>query len=125
MLPMWGEMSPLEGSVLGKAAALKALEIDDQIADAHASLGYPKYLFDWDWNSAEKSYRRAIELNPNCVGARNWYAKLFVSSKRFDEAHEQMQFAYEIDPLSPMVASSVVAVYLYPRCYDEAIEKRY
>jgi DNA-binding winged helix-turn-helix (wHTH) protein/tetratricopeptide (TPR) repeat protein len=123
MLPMWGEMSPREGYVLAKAAALKALEIDDQIADAHASLGYTKYLFDWDFESAETSYRRAIELNPNCGIARNWYAKLFVSLKRFDEAHEQMSFAYEIDPLSPMVAASVIAVYLYSRRYDEAVEK--
>lgn len=125
MLPMWGEMSPKEGYVLAKAAALKALEIDDQIAEAHASLGYTKYIFDWDWENVAQAYRRAIELNPNCVAARNWYAKFFVSLKRFDEAHEQMQYAYEIDPLSPMVAASVIAVYLYSRRYDESIEKYY
>ncbi|MEP6902380.1 MAG: tetratricopeptide repeat protein, partial [Actinomycetota bacterium] len=123
MLPMWGEMSPKEGYVLAKAAALKALEIDDRIAEAHASLGYTKYLFDWDWTSVENAYRRALELNPNCVAAHYWYAKFFVSLKRFDQAHEQMQFAYELDPLSPMVASSVIAVYLYSRRYDKAIEK--
>lgn len=123
MLPRWGEMSAKEGYILAKAAALKALEIDDSIAEAHASLGYTKILYDWDFEAVEKCYRRAIELNPNCVIARKWYAILCVCLLRFDEAHSQMQFAYEIDPLSPIVASTVIAVYLYERRYDEAIEK--
>ncbi len=123
MLPMWGELSPREGYILAKAAALKALEIDDSIADAHASLGYAKYIFEWDFEIAENSYRRAIALNPNCVAARNWYAKLFVSLKQFDEAREQMRFAFEIDPLSPAVGASVAAVDLYARRYAEAVEK--
>lgn len=122
MLPVWGEMSPKEGYVVAKAAALKALEIDDSIAEAHASYGYTKCLFDWDFTGAENSYRRAIDLNPNCVSARSWYARLCVSLKRFDEAHEQMRYAYEIDPLSPQIATSVAGVYLYSRRYDEAIE---
>ncbi|CAN5579732.1 N/A [soil metagenome] len=123
MLPMWGEMSPREGYTLAKAAALKALEIDSEIAEAHSSLGYTKYLYDWDFTEVERCYRRALALNPNCVSARNWYAKLFVTLKRFDEASEQMNFAYDLDPLSPMVASSAIAVSLYARRYDEAIEK--
>jgi DNA-binding winged helix-turn-helix (wHTH) protein/Tfp pilus assembly protein PilF len=123
MLPLWGEMSPKEGNRVAKAAVLKALEIDDQIADAHASFGYTKYHFDWDFTGAEASYRRAIELNPNCVVARSWYCKLCVSLKRFDEAHEQMRYAYEIDPLSPQIAANRASVYLYSRRYDEAIEK--
>ncbi|MEO8074195.1 MAG: winged helix-turn-helix domain-containing protein [Acidobacteriota bacterium] len=122
MLPVWGEMSPKEGYIVAKAAALKALEIDDSIAEAHASFGYTKCLFDWDFAGAEKFYRRAIELNPNCVSARSWYARLCVSLERFDEAHTQMQFAYEIDPLSPQIAANRAGVYVYSRRYDEAIE---
>lgn len=123
MLTIWGELPPKEGYVLAKAAALKALEIDDLIAEAYASLGYTKYLYEWDFAGVEKLYQQALRLNPNCVPARSWYAKLCVTLLRFDEAEEQMRLAYEIDPLSPVVSSSHAAVLLYSQRYDEAIEK--
>jgi serine/threonine-protein kinase len=93
MLPMWGEAASHDYCPRAKSAALRALEIDENLAEAHASLGYVKYIYDWDFEGAENSYRRAIELNPNYALVRAWYAKLLVVTRRFDEAREQIKKA--------------------------------
>ncbi len=83
-----------------KAAAQKALEIDDALAEAHAVLGFIIFWFDWNWNAAENQYKRALELNPNSANAHLFYAHLLSETGRHEEALAEVKRARELDPLS-------------------------
>ena len=120
MLSSWGEPSPREGMPLARAAAARALEIDPELSEAHASLGNVLYLM-WDYAGGEAAIRRAIELNPNYATAHNRYAQLLVSQERFDEATAAIRRAQELDPLSAMVNTAVAGPYFYARQYERAI----
>ena len=104
-----------------KAAALKALALDDNLAEAHGSFG--QYLIDHEYNlaAAEREFKRAIELNPNYASAYQWYAELLYHSGRFEESQKQAQRAVELDPLSRIINSVFARVFLYARRFDEAI----
>jgi tetratricopeptide (TPR) repeat protein len=106
---------------MAKAAALKALEIDDTLGEAHASLAQVKANYDWDWAGAESAYLTAIELRPGYANAHHWYALYLSTTERFDQALVEIRRAQEIDPLSPVIASNVGAVYFSARRYDEAV----
>jgi TolB-like protein/Tfp pilus assembly protein PilF len=116
-------LAPREAFPKAKAAALKAIELDATLAEAHASLGYIKEAYDWDWEGAERDYRRAIELNPSYPGVRHWYAIYLAIPRRFDEAFAQMKRAEELDPLSRAVRRGKGWLYLWSREYDRAIEQ--
>ena len=79
------QLEPKEGFPRAKEAALRALRIDDTLAEAHASLAKILLLFDWNWEEAEKEFRRAIELNSNYATAHQWYGEYLISMGRFDE----------------------------------------
>ncbi len=96
-------MSPKEALPLAKEAAMKALALDESLAEAHASLGNVYLFYDWDLLAAEREFKRAIQLNPNYVTTYVYYAHYWVASGRFDEALVVMKRAYEIEPLSPDV----------------------
>jgi TolB-like protein/Tfp pilus assembly protein PilF len=98
----WGALStpPRDVYPKAKAAALKALELDPILAEAHAALAYVLEIYEWDWAGAERAYRRAIELNPNSATVRHWYAMYLAVPRRFDEAFAQIKRAEELDPLS-------------------------
>src|SRR5260370_6674847 len=104
-----------------KAATLKALELDDTLADAHASLGVRSY--DSDFSEAERRLRRAIELNPNHATAHQWLGEFLAYMGRFDEAITEIERAHEIDPLSLIISTDVAKVYAIARQYDRAIEQ--
>ena len=123
ILPVWGEATGKEYCPRAKAAARRALKLDETLAEAHASLGYAISHLDWDFAEAENSYRRALELNPNYATAHQWYAKLLVALERTDEAIAQMKLAQELDPLSLMVNTAVGGPYLYSGQYDLALEQ--
>lgn len=106
-----------------RAAARKALELDDALAEAHTSLAYVSMYRDWDWQGAENEYRRAIELNPNYATAHQWYSEYLAGMGRFDEALTEIRRAKEIDPLSPVINAGEVWILYYARRYDEAIEQ--
>lgn len=106
-----------------KAAAIKALEIDDQLAEAHTSLAHITWVYDWDWATAEKSFRRAIELNPNYPTAHQWYAVYLSSMGRHEEAIREAKRALELDPLSLSVIRDVSRCFYHARQYDEAIRQ--
>ncbi|MBA3321311.1 MAG: tetratricopeptide repeat protein [Pyrinomonadaceae bacterium] len=116
-------LAPREAFPRAEAAARKALEIDDQLAEAHASLAGVEYLYDWNWQKAEVSFKRAIELNPHYATAHHWYGCLLVSLERFDEAVREMKSAQELDPLSPIINAAVALPCLYSRQYDHAIKQ--
>jgi TolB-like protein/DNA-binding winged helix-turn-helix (wHTH) protein/Tfp pilus assembly protein PilF len=106
-----------------RAAALKALELDEKLAEAHVSLALIAQNYDWDWQTSEKEFRRAIALDPNYATAHHWFAEHLALLGRFDEAFPEMQRAREVDPLS-LIMQVDNGVFLYfSRQYDRAIEQ--
>ncbi len=106
-----------------RSAALRALELDDRLAEAHTSLALIHENFDWDWQSAEKEFRRAIELDPNYATAHHWYAEFLAFQGRFDEALTESERTRQLDPLSLIIAVDRGAILYYARQYDRAIEQ--
>lgn len=106
-----------------RAAALKALEIDDHLPEAHAALALIVQNNDWDWQTAEKEFRRAMELNPNYATAHHWYAEHLMWRGRFDEALQESEKARQLDPLSLIIAADNGAILYFSRRYDRAIDK--
>jgi TolB-like protein/Flp pilus assembly protein TadD len=94
-------MPSSESARKGRAAAEKALELDDSLGQAYAALAHIKFLHDWDIPGAEAQYEMALERSPNSAVARQWYGVLLMATGRFDEAEQQMRAALELDPLSP------------------------
>jgi TolB-like protein/Tfp pilus assembly protein PilF len=106
-----------------RAAALRALQIDDSLAEAHTSLAVIAQNYDWDWQTAEKEYRRAILLDPGYATAHHWYAEYLALQGRFDEAFAEMEHARRLDPLSLIMAADNGAILYWSRQYDRAIEQ--
>jgi len=106
-----------------RAAALKALEIDQNLPEAHAALALIVQNYDWDWQTAEKEFRRAIELNPNYATAHHWYAEHLMWRGRFDAALQESERARQLDPLSLIIAADNGAILYFSRQYDSAIQK--
>ena len=104
-----------------KAAALKALEIDDTLAEAHTSLAMIKASYEWDWRGAEQSFRRTIELNPNYATAHQWYAEYLAGMGRHQEALAEIRRAQALDPLSLIIRSVEAWVLYYGREYDQML----
>jgi Flp pilus assembly protein TadD len=104
-----------------RAAAERALALDSALAAAHASLAQIRGVHDYDWTSAERGFRRALELNPGEVTAHQNYGYLLLINGRFDEAERQLKRARELDPLSPYVATMSVWPLYEGRRFDEAV----
>ncbi len=116
-------LPPHEAMPKAKAAAMKAIEIDDQLAEAWASLGAVKWWFEWDWEGAEEAYRRAIELNPNYATAHDGYAMLLSARGRFDEAVEQFSKAADLDPLSLIIAVHAGWPFYFARDFESSVRR--
>ncbi|HWU40833.1 MAG TPA: tetratricopeptide repeat protein, partial [Candidatus Acidoferrum sp.] len=123
VLSTFAAVPPRECLPKARIAALKALEIDDTLGEAHAVLAEVKVLYDFDWAGAERNFKRAIELNPGYATARGWYALYFARSDRFNEALAEVKRAQELDPLSLIINSLVGSVLFHWRRYDQAIEQ--
>src|SRR5713226_5122412 len=106
-----------------RAAALRALELDEGLPEAHTALALIVQNQDWDWQTSEKEYRRAIELNPNYATAHHWYAEHLMWLGRFDEALSESERARQLDPLSLIIATDNGAILYFSRQYDRAIEQ--
>jgi len=114
-------LPPSEAGPKAKAAAMKALELDDSLAEAHAALARAQYFYGWDWPSAEREFKRAVELNPNSAISHQRYSELLLTRARFNESIAEAMRALELDPLSPQIVSQVGVIYLLTRRYDESI----
>ncbi|HEX6083028.1 MAG TPA: protein kinase [Thermoanaerobaculia bacterium] len=123
LLDIWANLPTSETFPRAKAAAQKALSIDDQLAEAHTSLAYAIHTYEWDWKAAEHEYRRALELNPNYATARQWYAEFLTAVGRFDEAEVQGRKALDLDPMSPIINAVVAWNLTMARRYDAAIQQ--
>lgn len=112
---------PSEVIPKARAAALKALELDEKLAEAHVSLALIARNYDWDWQTSEKEFRRAIALDPNYATAHHWFAENLALLGRFDEAFREMQRARELDPLSLIIQVDNGVFLYFSRQYHRAI----
>ncbi len=104
-----------------RAAALRALQLDDNLSEAHAALALIVQNYEYDWQTAEKEFKRAIELNPSYATGHHWYAEHLAWRGRFDEALRESERARQLDPLSLIIASDNGTILYYSRQYDRAI----
>lgn len=116
-------LPPVEVMTKARTAAVKALEIDDELAEAHSSLAKVEDNYVWDWSGAEREYQRAIELNPNYATARQWYAEHLAAMGRHEEGIAEIGRAQEVDPLSLSISNAVARQFYFARRFDEAIEQ--
>jgi serine/threonine protein kinase/Tfp pilus assembly protein PilF len=119
----FGSKPPSEYLAQAKGMALKALEMDDTLAEAHTSLAYARWLGDLDWSGAEKGFKRALDLKSSYVMAHEWYAEYLAALGRHEEALAEIKRAQQLDPLSVPVNRAVGWVLYFARRYDEAIEE--
>ncbi|MFN8570803.1 MAG: protein kinase [Gemmatimonadaceae bacterium] len=111
---------PVDAYPLARAAALRAIELDADLAEGHASLGLVRLNFDWDWEGAERALQRAIELNPSYSTARQWYSSFLSSMGRHDEAITCAQQAAALDPFSIIATIRVGIAYSFAQQYEQA-----
>ncbi len=116
-------MPPHEACTRAKAAAARALELDPNLAESHTAMGWVKAFYDWDWKAAEAEHRRALELNNTYAVAHHYYALFLLAMQRFEEAFHEMKIALNLDPLAPIISTSLAAAYYFNRQYDEAIKQ--
>jgi DNA-binding winged helix-turn-helix (wHTH) protein len=116
-------MTAKEALPKAKAAAIKALELDNNLGEAHNSLAFCLDGFDWNFAAAEKEFRRAIELNPSYATAHHWYAWHLSLLGRNSEAISEMKKAKDLDPLSLIINADLAELYLIAHSYDESIQQ--
>jgi serine/threonine protein kinase/tetratricopeptide (TPR) repeat protein len=121
ILWVYSSVTPKECHPLAKAAALRAVQIDDALAEAHTTLASIAAADDWNFAEGEREFRRAIALNPNYATAHKWYAESLTYVGRFDEARLEMQKAQELDPLSLIGNVTAAQILIHAQKYDEAI----
>jgi eukaryotic-like serine/threonine-protein kinase len=119
----WGLEIPREAWPKAMTAAARALEIDDTLAEAHASMGTVRMWYEWNWKEAEREFLRAIELNPGHPNAHIQYNLLLVQTGRFDEAEREVRAALLSDPLSIPANTYLAGVFHYRREYDRSLER--
>ena len=114
---------PTKAFPKAKAAVTKALALDDNLAEAHTSLAFILDLYDWDWESAEKEYRRAIALNPGYATAHHWYAWHLIVIGRNDEGIAELRTAESLDPLSLIISADLADALCIAHRYDESVQQ--
>jgi DNA-binding winged helix-turn-helix (wHTH) protein/TolB-like protein len=123
-LLVWQEQLPQKEFIpMAKAAAIKALQIDGTLAEAHTPLGFVKFWYEWDFAGAEREYRRAIELNPDYATAHHWYGEFLVLTGRADEGFRELKLAQTLDPLSLIISADIGKSFFFTRQQDRAIEQ--
>jgi len=125
LLGDWGYavLAPRQAYPKAKAAANKALELDNTLGEAHTSLAFVFDVYDWDWESAEREFRRAIELNPGYATAHHWYAWHLSEMGRNSEAIAEMRKAENLDPLSLIISANMAEIFLVAHLNDDAIQQ--
>jgi TolB-like protein/DNA-binding winged helix-turn-helix (wHTH) protein/Tfp pilus assembly protein PilF len=124
VMPLYGVDSPDVAFPRAREQALRALQLDDAMAEARATLAVVLYQHDWDWKGAEQEFRKAIALNPSYATARQWYAEFLSYAGRFEEAEAEMGAARVLDPLSPTITTLSGSPALWSRRYSDC-EKQY
>lgn len=121
-LGVWQDSLPQKEFIpKAKAATLKALEIDPNLGEAHASLGFIKFHYEWDFKGADAAFQRAIDLSPNHPTAHHWYGEFLGLTGRFEEAFAQLKLAEEADPFSLIIQSDLGKMFFFSGRNDEAV----
>lgn len=123
MLVVYGRLQPKEGFPKAKEAATKALEIDENSAEAHSSMAFIKFRWDWDRTATEREFQEAIRLKPGYAPAHQWYSSYLVAVERFDEAIAEAKRTDELEPLSFVASSHLGWIYYLSGQNDKAIEQ--
>src|SRR5215831_1205766 len=124
VLPYYSAASPEQSIPKAKAAARKALEIDDSLAEAHTALAYELVAYDWNFAESAKEFQKAIDLNPNYATAHQWYGdRTLVCLGRIDEGIAELRRAEQLDPLSLIINADLGDSYIHAHQYDQAIEQ--
>jgi eukaryotic-like serine/threonine-protein kinase len=118
-----GAMAPRDAFPKAKAAARKALEIDSSLGEAHASLAFALHNYDWDWDGAEREFKRALQLNPSYATGHHWYSHFLTGMGRAEASHAEAVRALELDPLDMITNIHLGWHYLYAGQSDEAIRQ--
>jgi eukaryotic-like serine/threonine-protein kinase len=118
VLPFYTGARPEEVFPKAKAAVSKALQLDDSLADAHASLAYILTYYEWNWSEAEVEFQRALTLNSNDASTHHRYSRYLASLGRIDEALSEIKKAEQLDPLSPLIKANIGVIYYFGRKYD-------
>jgi len=118
-----GAVAPREVMPKAKEAALRALAIDNGLGEAHASLAYITFFYDWDWAAAEKEFKRALELNPNNADTHHWYSHFLMGQGRIEESLTQSKRALELSPFDMLMNVHLSWHCLYARQYDQALDQ--
>jgi TolB-like protein/Tfp pilus assembly protein PilF len=121
-LPWWTDFPVGEAVSNGKAAALKAIELDPELGEAHAALAVLTHEYEWDWEEAERHYLRALELDPDYGIANTWYSQMLYYLGRFEEAREHAERGLELDPLSLLNNYSIARLHAYAGEFERAFE---
>ncbi len=116
-------ISPRDGLLKARAAATRALELDERLAEARSSVAFVKMFYDWDWAGAELEFHRTFDLNPNYSIARQWYAMELAALGRHEEAVRETERGLRIDPLSLSINATSGLLFYFVRQYDEALEQ--
>jgi TolB-like protein/Tfp pilus assembly protein PilF len=119
----FGRMAPKDAMPKARAAALKAMELDETLAESHVSLALVRFFFDWDWSGAEREFKRALELNPNYATAHHAYAALLAATGRKQEAIAAAKRAVELDPLSIPINNILGEMYMCTGEWEQAIRQ--
>lgn len=121
LLSDYNELPPKQAYPQARKAVMRALELDELLAEGHATLAFINTTYDWDWLGAEREYRRAIELNPNYETAHQWYAEYLSGMGRHEEALAEIRRAKEINPVSLIINAVEAWILYHARQYDAAI----
>src|SRR2546425_6407921 len=123
VLPSWGFASSTEAAPKMKQTVLKALKLDNTLAEAHTTYALELALYEWKWEEAELEFKRAIELNPNYATAHHWYSfSVLRLTRRLDEELKEAYKALELDPLAPVMSMNMGQTLYTREEYDKAIE---
>jgi adenylate cyclase len=122
LLDEYGNYSRAEVIPKAKAAVKRALELDDQLAEAHVSHASLLMFDEWDWLNSGKEFKRGADMNPNYATAHHWYSEWLMYTNKFDKALEEISIAAELDPVSPAIIKDKGILHYYRRQYDKAIE---
>ncbi len=130
VLGIYGFLPPDEGRSKGKAAVFRALELNEELSEARASLGWSHFFYGFEWELSEKEYQRAIELSPSNAEAHTWYGVLCGAQGRYAEAFEHLAIALQLDPLSSYITSMLGVLKIYAgdteggiRTLEEVVER--
>ena len=123
LFPNYGDFRRKDYMPQAKAAAMKALELDPNLAEAYASFGEAIYYWEYDWVGAEKAFKRAIELNPKYATAHQWYAELLSNSGKHEQAIEQVSMALDLDPFSMVINRDMIFWLLHAKRYEQAFSQ--